>query len=73
MRADIEAGRQSRPMDSGKAQPSNASAFRISIEDLKNDYILRRRKTWQLREHHLAHLTPVFGGMRAQAITTPKL
>lgn len=36
-------------------------------------HLLKRRKTWKLREHHLAHLKPVFGGMRAKAITTPKL
>ena len=47
--------------------------FEDHIEELKNDYILKRRKTWKLREHHLAHLKPVFGGMRAKAITTPKL
>jgi integrase len=43
------------------------------FEELKNDYIFKRRKTWKLREQHLAHLKPVFGGMRAKAITTPKL
>lgn len=47
--------------------------FEDLIEGLKNDYILKRRKTWNLREQHLAHLKPVFGGMRAKAITTPKL
>jgi integrase len=43
------------------------------IENLKSDYVLKRRKTWNLREQHLAHLKPVFGGMRVTAITTPKL
>ena len=47
--------------------------FEDLIEELKNDYILKRRKTWKLREQHLAHLRPVFGGMRVKGITTPKL
>ena len=47
--------------------------FEDLIEELKNDYILKRRKTWKLREQHLAHLKPVFGGMRVKGITTPKL
>ena len=51
----------------------NRTRFEDLVEGLKNDYILKRRKTWKLREHHLAHLKPVFGGMRAKAITTPKL
>jgi hypothetical protein len=42
------------------------------IEELKNDYILKRHKTWKLREQYLAHLKPVFGGMRAKVITTPR-
>lgn len=47
--------------------------FEDLIEDLRNDCILKRRNTWNLREQHLAHLKPVFVGMRAKAITTPKL
>ena len=51
----------------------NRTRFEDLIEGLKNDYILKRLKTWKLREQHLAHLKPVFGGMRSKAITTPKL
>jgi hypothetical protein len=51
----------------------NRTRFEDLIEGLKNDYILKRLKTWKLREQHLAHLKPVFGGMRAKAITTSKL
>src|SRR5262250_1768649 len=47
--------------------------FEDLIEELRNDYILKQRKTWNLREQHLAHLKAVFGGVRAKAITTPKL
>jgi integrase len=51
----------------------NRTRFEDLIEGLKNDYIVKRLKTWKLREQHLAHLKPVFGGMRAKAITTPNL
>ena len=51
----------------------NRTRFEDLIEGLKNDYILKRLKTWKLREQHLSRLKPVFGGMRAKAITTPKL
>ncbi len=47
--------------------------FEDLIDGLKSDYLLKRRKTWTLREQHLTHLKPVFGGMRAKAITTPRL
>ena len=43
------------------------------IEDLRNDYILQGRKTWSRREQHIEHLRPVFGGMRAIAITSNRL
>ena len=43
------------------------------MEDLKREYQLKGLKTWSRREQHLAHLRPVFWGMRVKAITTPKL
>ncbi len=47
--------------------------FEDLIKGLKNDYVVRGRKTWQRREQHLAHLRPAFGGMRVRAITTERL
>jgi len=43
------------------------------IDDLKTDYALKDRKTWDRREQHLAHLKPFFGMMRVRSITTEKL
>jgi hypothetical protein len=58
-------------------QREGTAVKRTRFEDLnnelRNDYLLKRRKTWKLCEQHLAHLKPLFGDMRAKAITTPKL
>lgn len=35
----------------------NRTRFKDLIEGLKNDYLLKRLKTWKLREQHLAHLS----------------
>ena len=43
------------------------------IDDLKTEYAMKGRKTWDRREQHLAHLKPVFGMMRVRSITTEKL
>ncbi len=43
------------------------------IEELRNEYVLKGRKTWRRREQHIAHLKPVFGGMLVKAITTDRL
>ena len=47
--------------------------FEDLIQDLKAEYTLKGRKTWKRREQHLAHLKPVFGGIRVTAITTERL
>ena len=47
--------------------------FEDLIELLKQEYILKGRKTWKRREQHIKHLKKVFGGIRVKAITSEKL
>src|SRR5215472_13879246 len=42
------------------------------VEDLRREYEFKGLKTWSRREEHLAHLRPMFGGMKVKAITTSR-
>lgn len=52
---------------------THRTKFEHLVEDLKGDYILRRRRTWGRREDCLKHLNPVFGGLLVRAVTTDRL
>lgn len=53
--------------------PVNRVRFEDLIGDLKTEYAMKGRKTWERREQHLAHLKPFFGKMRVKGITTERL
>jgi integrase len=61
-------------LDSQREGPMiQRTRFEDLVGLLKQEYALKGRKTWTRREHNLARLKPVFGGMRVNAITTDKL
>ena len=47
--------------------------FEDLVELLRQEYIIKERKTWPRRVQHIAHLNKTFGRMRVKTISSEKL